>query len=800
MILELNNFRCFSHIKIELPDNGIILLHGTSGIGKTTILKSIYFVLYGREQKCTKYGEKKCSVKLIYKDMIIKRSKNPNHLELEKKDGEEYKKYEDDVAQEIINKIYGDNFEITSYVAQKSIESFISLPLTKKMDFFNKIALKDIDIKGIKERTKEYIKNIKQELNDKMNEIRILNNELTTFKKKDQYDENEMKKEFPSLIDKIEESFLETYIEQENDKREECNRYIKMLREELKIKRIEMNKYEENNKINIEMNSKIEIINKNNIDNIEKIKNINKEIKEDNSEYINKIKLVMKYLNYNVENNKLNEELNKTKSFLINKIKEIYTKIKKEYNEENDENLLDKLNKKRDDLKINIEDKDKIIEELKIKIIELDNEIENLNKIMKCPKCSSHLMIKNKNIELYKDNSDSDILNVSEYKTKLEEYKKSKSIILEEKDKIIKNIDKIKIDINSIIRSEQELKIIEENGDNILKNIKKKIDDNKENKKEIENRLNRELDSRFIEMLLKEDNFIDMDDIKKWRDILEYDEIDMINLLLEIVDNRNQDIRERENHIKRIKEIEKEIDNNKKRINEYNSKIKEIDIKSINNNIERIEYIEKELIEKDKEKELNDKINIEINKYISYRDEINRYDKLRERIKINEEKEKKIIKKLSVSERLLKKINDSEALSITNTLNNINSLINYYINNFFTNNDIQMQLTPYKETSKGDKKSGLDIEIYYNGEKIGIDNLSGGEYDRCLLVLFLSFNSMINSDIILLDESLSSLNGELVEEIIDILKNSLKDKLVLITLHQANTGIFDHMIDVEKLR
>jgi DNA repair exonuclease SbcCD ATPase subunit len=800
MILELNNFRCFSHIKIELPDNGIILLHGTSGIGKTTILKSIYFVLYGREQKCTKYGEKKCSVKLIYKDMIIKRSKNPNHLELEKKDGEEYKKYEDDVAQEIINKIYGDNFEITSYVAQKSIESFISLPLTKKMDFFNKIALKDIDIKGIKERTKEYIKNIKQELNDKMNEIRILNNELTTFKKKDQYDENEMKKEFPSIIDKIKESFLETYIEQENDKREECNRYIKMLREELKIKRIEMNKYEENNKINIEMNSKIEIINKNNIDNIEKIKNINKEIKEDNSEYINKIKLVIKYLNYNVENNKLNEELNKTKSFLINKIKEIYTKIKKEYNEENDENLLDKLNKKRDDLKINVEDKDKIIEELKIKIIELDNEIENLNKIMKCPKCSSHLMIKNKNIELYKDNSDSDILNVSEYKTKLEEYKKSKSIILEEKDKIIKNIDKIKIDINSIIRSEQELKIIEENGDNILKNIKKKIDDNKENKKEIENRLNRELDSRFIEMLLKEDNFIDMDDIKKWRDILEYDEIDMINLLLEIVDNRNQDIRERENHIKRIKEIEKEIDNNKKRINEYNSKIKEIDIKSINNNIERIEYIEKELIEKDKEKELNDKINIEINKYISYRDEINRYDKLRERIKINEEEEKKIIKKLSVSERLLKKINDSEALSITNTLNNINSLINYYINNFFTNNDIQMQLTPYKETSKGDKKSGLDIEIYYNGEKIGIDNLSGGEYDRCLLVLFLSFNSMINSDIILLDESLSSLNGELVEEIIDILKNSLKDKLVLITLHQANTGIFDHMIDVEKLR
>jgi len=546
------------------------------------------------------------------------------------------------------------------------------------------------------------------------------------------------------------------------------------------------------------MNSKIEIINKSNIDNIEKIEKIKKDMKEDKSDYINKIKLLMKYLNYNLENNKLNEELNKTKSFLVNKIKEIYTKIKKEYNEENEENLLDKLNKKRDDLKINVEDIDKQIEELKIKIMELDNEIENLNKTMKCPKCSSHLMIKNKNIELYKDNSN--LLSISEYKITLEEYKKSKRILLEDKDKIIKNIDKIKIDINNIIRSEQELKIIEQDGDSILKNIKKKIDDNKENKRDIESRLNKELDDRFIEILLKEDNFIEMDDIKKWRDILEYDEIDIINLLLEIVDNITEDMRERDNYIKRIKEIDREIDNNKKRINEYSSKIKDIDIKSIDNKREIIENIEKNLIDREREKELNDNINIEINKYVSYRDEINRYDKLKDRILISQEEEKIIIKRLSVSERLLKKINDSEALSITNTLNNINSLINYYINNFFTNNDIQMQLTPYKETSKGDKKSGLDIEIYYNGEKIGIDNLSGGEYDRCLLVLFLSFNSMINSDIILLDESLSSLNGELVEEIIDILKNSLKDKLVLITLHQANTGIFDHMIDVEKLR
>ena len=123
-----------------------------------------------------------------------------------------------------------------------------------------------------------------------------------------------------------------------------------------------------------------------------------------------------------------------------------------------------------------------------------------------------------------------------------------------------------------------------------------------------------------------------------------------------------------------------------------------------------------------------------------------------------------------------------------------------YVDKFFPDRELQMQLTPYKENLKGDKKSGLDIEISYQGEKISLDNLSGGEYDRCLLILFLAFNSMVSSDMILLDESLSSLNGELVEDIIEVLKENINDKLIILTLHQANTGIFDHVIDIQNYR
>ena len=68
MFLELINFRCFGKLQLQIPDSGVILLHGGSGIGKTTVFKAINFVLFGKEQKIVKYNEKKCSVKLKYKN------------------------------------------------------------------------------------------------------------------------------------------------------------------------------------------------------------------------------------------------------------------------------------------------------------------------------------------------------------------------------------------------------------------------------------------------------------------------------------------------------------------------------------------------------------------------------------------------------------------------------------------------------------------------------------------------------------------------------------------------------------
>jgi ABC-type Mn2+/Zn2+ transport system ATPase subunit len=66
-----------------------------------------------------------------------------------------------------------------------------------------------------------------------------------------------------------------------------------------------------------------------------------------------------------------------------------------------------------------------------------------------------------------------------------------------------------------------------------------------------------------------------------------------------------------------------------------------------------------------------------------------------------------------------------------------------------------------------------------DGEQVPIESLSGGEFDRLSLALFLCFNKTSKSDIILLDECLASLHSELVEDIINKCQWIIKPILIL---------------------
>ena len=157
MRITLKNFRCYINETFDFGEGGIVLLSGPSGQGKSSILCGIYFALYGSGSKVTSCGKTSCSVELEFDGMKIIRTKRPNRVVVDSV-------YEDDVAQELINKKFGDAFDVTGYVAQNAINSFILMSPIDKLSFLEKFAFKDVDVVNIKGRCKSHISKCHDEL------------------------------------------------------------------------------------------------------------------------------------------------------------------------------------------------------------------------------------------------------------------------------------------------------------------------------------------------------------------------------------------------------------------------------------------------------------------------------------------------------------------------------------------------------------------------------------------------------------------------------------------------------------
>ena len=233
------------------------------------------------------------------------------------------------------------------------------------------------------------------------------------------------------------------------------------------------------------------------------------------------------------------------------------------------------------------------------------------------------------------------------------------------------------------------------------------------------------------------------------------------------------------------------------------SKSNELILNAINNyKVITINIVNNKESEINKKVEIEDKLKKRETILFKYKEDLSLYKKqLEATIQFDNLKQEEniLIRSISTAETLFNKINDAEAISLENTIEIINTDLEEFVNHFF-GESFSAKLQSFKESKDGDKKPSIEILIVQDGETIPLDSLSGGEYDRLALALFLCFNKISKSNIILLDECLASLHSELVEDIVELIKNKLADKLVLFTLHQANTGIFDTIVDIGKLK
>lgn len=140
MRIKLLNFKCYKNSTFVINDLDITLLSGRSGAGKTSLLQSICWCLYGGIRGVYNNNTTgKCSVTVEINGFIFYRQGRPNLLKITIPNGTNY---EDIVAQQIIDNAYGDSilWYATSYIGQDTRSILINGSNSDRMNLLNKLS------------------------------------------------------------------------------------------------------------------------------------------------------------------------------------------------------------------------------------------------------------------------------------------------------------------------------------------------------------------------------------------------------------------------------------------------------------------------------------------------------------------------------------------------------------------------------------------------------------------------------------------------------------------------------------
>ena len=452
MELVIHNFKCWADKSFIFNDQGITLLSGKSGVGKTSIIEAIVFVLFGTGRKIIKYGQKHCFVKLtvnIYDHIIdIKRTKGPNRLTLQRSyrsdnvqnnDFQDIQYYEDAAAQSVIYEYYGKQYQSVGYLSQSSVNSFVLMGPQEKLAFLENLIFQNTDIKIIKQKVQKLVKDRlknQQQLVGKMEVLKSIINENEV-----NYDDFPIKINHKNITDEKNQKIIEKnqYVAQKNNqiKQDAINKKLSslyLMNSEWTEFNKQIEKYKEYK--NILIDRYIQAISTyktystqyQDIDNIDNINSIIDELTIDKTtidkkcqnieEQINSIKQYKKIINLkeNIEHKKceLSEYNNNVKLNLETEYKTLLSKsieqnIIDEMNEENTvlkeyrQGIIDyiKINKQVIDLSNTIGDDN--CDTIQSKILKIEQDVENLvktkerlrlsGKKYKCPQCSVYLSI-----------------------------------------------------------------------------------------------------------------------------------------------------------------------------------------------------------------------------------------------------------------------------------------------------------------------------------------------------------------------------------------------------------------------
>jgi DNA repair protein SbcC/Rad50 len=814
MRIRLVNFLCYQDSTFNFGKEGIVLISGNSGAGKTSILKGIFFALFGEGNKLQTHGKTSCKVELDFDGMKIVRTKRPNRLIVNNI-------YEDGSGQEIINKIFGKTFKTSGYIQQNNLSSFILMSPIDKLSFLEKFAFENIDLIDIKKRCKSYISKKHDDHLKSISELNMAQNILKNMSKPEEV-------LFPL---KCKKSQIELAIKNENTRYKNCfilikrfEKQNKLLSKELTDTKILLVKLEEKNI---------------------QIDNLNKEVEKKEKEkenyiykgddYLNRLKIRLKNIrkrndlilmrqNYKKDKNKLEEMCKNENLSLENNLVEIRKNLWKVYTKKDLEETLEdltncledvkkikKLNKELSNYDENIYDQyqentnniHKNEKELDCKKSSLEK-IKNKQNTYCCPNCDVYLYLNKDELKIrenYENISVNDVVITDvEFKINVLEHKiNEQKILLNNQQKDIIFRDKILDEINSIKTCyDDDLPEFSELKNDIRYLHKYEAEQIELEKKMViinDNIKSQTFSSSYISF--NESCIKLYDKIQDYEENLEedYEENFTENKLSEII----RDETDNKNKIRDLLEISEQLKNNKQNIEKNIESLKENhkkiykDIHKLLKIEEDINNIETKIFEKNNSKITHKNTLENIDVWKKYKKDIEQYDNLFDKIKTLEEKEKEERLKYSAALKLKNKIIESESIAMTNMIESINNHARVYLDSFFQDNHILVQLQAFKETKKVNKPS-VNVIIEYKGMECDLMALSGGELARVVLAYTLSLAEIFNTPLILLDECTASLDQDLTSVVFDSIRENFNGKMTLIIAHQVISGTFDNIV------
>ncbi len=442
-------------------------------------------------------------------------------------------------------------------------------------------------------------------------------------------------------------------------------------------------------------------------------------------------------------------------------------------------------------------EKDLIHQQLKIK----DRTV-----VHKCPQCKTFLRIGKKELEIASEQTDERIneqidskqldrelretrSEKEDYEESLAELKRLQAMSRHHKKELAELDTRLDYSIDyEKLYNEHKTKIQEqEANDKRIRYLKQKID-NKEFSLSIQ-ALNRQIDIKANDIRKMENNLASQSDADKCS-LVDKDDFDKLQELLtsSMLIRQRRDILVKQQH--QLDSEHKSIIRRLQELSENNPEI--VDLSDI------ITDKEMRLVELEKSESEHKTKSRLIQAYLNYKKEHDNYTHWEDKLSDAKQEELTARTSLTVAEKMLRKIQETESVAVINVIDNINQHLRYYLEKFFLD-PITVEIRSFKETSSGDTKSSINLQIGFKGSEGDISTLSGGEIAKVELAICMAINALAGGKLLFLDEILAHVDVESVEEITEILRVDAEEqnKLIVMILHGACEGQFDYIVNID---